>query len=63
MSLPGVIAVRVRYEDRSVDVTFNDEMIAVEKIKEVVGREMGLAMEEGEVGGKKEEGAAETCPM
>lgn len=63
MSLPGVSNVKVRYEDRSIDVTFDDEKIGTEKIKEVIGKEMGLAMVEGEPGGKQEGGAAETCPM
>lgn len=62
-SLPGVADVRVRYEDRSIDVTFDDGKINAEKIIEAIGREMGLAMEIGEDGGKKEGGAAETCPM
>lgn len=63
MSLSGVSDVRVRYEDRSIDITFDDEKIGVEKIQAVIGREMGLAMEIAESGAKKEGGAAETCPM
>lgn len=63
MSLPGVAEARVRYEERSIDVTFDDEKISAEKIKETIGREMGLAMDVGDTGGKKEGVAAETCPM
>ena len=63
MSLPGVADVKVRYEDRSIDVTFDDAKISVREIQETIGREMGLAMEAGEDGGKKEGGAGETCPM
>ncbi len=63
MSLPGVSAVRVRYDDRSIDVTFDDAVISADAIIAAIGREMGLAMEVGEDGGKKEGGAAETCPM
>lgn len=63
MSLPGVSGVSVRYEDRSIDVTFDDEKISAADIIAVIGREMGLSMEEGDEGAKKEGGAAETCPM
>lgn len=62
-SLSGVASVRVRYEDRSIDVSFDDEKVSPEKIIAAIGREMGLAMEIGEDGAKKEGGAAETCPM
>ena len=62
-SLSGVADVRVRYEDRSIDVSFDEEKIGVQKIIETIGREIGLAMEVGEDGGKKEGGSAETCPM
>ena len=53
----------VRYEDRSIDITFDDEKVSEDAIKSAIGREMGLAMETGEDGGKKDGGAAETCPM
>lgn len=62
-SLLGVSDVKVRYEDRSIDVSFDDEKIGAEKIKETIGREMGLAMEIAEPDASKEGGAAETCPM
>ena len=63
MSLPGVSDVKVRYEDRSIDITFEDEKVSAEKIKEIIGKEMGLAMIEGESGARLSGGAAETCPM
>lgn len=63
MSLPGVADVKVRYDDRSIDVTFDDENVTTQKIKETIGREMGLAMEEGDPGAAKTGTAAETCPM
>ncbi|MEK7541664.1 MAG: heavy-metal-associated domain-containing protein [Patescibacteria group bacterium] len=63
MSFPGVSDVKIRYEDRSIDVVFDDERVSKEKIKETIGSEMGLAMVEGEPGAKREGGAAETCPM
>lgn len=63
MTLPGVAAVKVRYEDRSIDVTFDDAKTSEDAIIAAIGKEMGLAMETGEAGGKKEGGAAETCPL
>jgi len=63
MSLPGVADVKVRYEDRSIDVTFDDTATSADTIIATIGQEMGLAMEIGEDGGKKQGGAAETCPM
>lgn len=62
MSLEGVMDVDVRYEDRSLGVTFDDEKITVGNIIKKIGDELGLMMEEGELSAKKE-GAAETCPM
>lgn len=62
-SILGVAEVKVRYEDRSIDVVFDDTKISSDAIISVIGREMGLAMEVGDTGGKKEGGAAETCPM
>ncbi len=63
MSLAGVTDVRVRYEERSIDVTFDDAKTSPDAITAAIGREMGLAMEQGEDGGKKDGGAAESCPM
>lgn len=63
MSLSGVLHVAIRYEERAIDITFDDEKIAIEKIQEAIGREMGLAMTAGEPGGAKEERTADTCPM
>ncbi len=62
-SIKGVEDVTVRYEDRSLDVTFDDEKVSVDEIVKKIGDEMGLAMESGEPGDSKEGGAAETCPM
>lgn len=61
-SLDGVIDVDVRYENRSLDVTFDDQKIAVGAIIKKIGDELGLMVEEGELSAKKE-GVAETCPM
>lgn len=63
MSLPGVTDVKVRYEERSIDVTFDDAKVSVRDIQKAIGKEMGLAMEVGEPGGRKEGGATESCPM
>ncbi len=63
MSVKGVQDVAVHYEDRSIDVTFDDAHASVEQIIKAVGSEMGLALEPGEAGGKKDGNVAETCPM
>lgn len=62
-SLEGVHEVVVRYDDRSLDIAFDDAKISPEKIIEVIGKELGLRMEVGEEGARKEGNAAETCPM
>lgn len=63
MSLPGVEDVKVRYEDRSVDVSFDDGKISTDEIAAAIGKEMGLAVVPGETGGRQEGGAAISCPM
>lgn len=45
-SLKGVQDVTVRYNDRSVEVTFDDALITLETIIKKIGEEMGLAMRE-----------------
>ena len=61
-SLPGVTEVKVRYEERAVDVSFDETQISPEAISKKIGEEMGLAFEARDtpLGG---ESAAETCPM
>ena len=63
MSIPGVSEVKVRYEERSLDVTFDDEKTSVEEIIKKIGNEMGLAIEKGEPGASKNSSVSETCPM
>ena len=63
MSVKGVTDVTVRYEDRSVDVTFDDAQTSMEHIIKTVGNEMGLALEPAAHGSAKTENIAETCPM
>ncbi|MDP3779226.1 MAG: heavy-metal-associated domain-containing protein [bacterium] len=63
MSVKGVQDVNVRYEDRSIDVTFDDAHVSIEQIIKAVGNEMGLALELGKDGEKKDGNVAETCPM
>ncbi len=61
-SLPGVEGVKVRYEERAVEVTFDDAKTSPEVISGKIGEEMGLAFEARDTppsGGS----AAETCPM
>ncbi len=63
MSVKGVQEVTVRYEDRSVDVAFDDAETSVEQIIKVVGDEMGLALEQAPQGSSTDKNVAETCPM
>lgn len=63
-SVDGVKDVKVRYEDRSLDITFDEEKTSEEEIIKAIGQEMGLAMEVAEShGAKKDENVADTCPM
>ena len=63
MSFPGVQDVKVRYEERSLDVSFDEDRVTPEEITKKIGEEMGLAMEVAEHGSKKQENVANTCPM
>lgn len=63
MSIKGVQEVSVRYEDRSVDVTFDDAETSVAQIIKTIGDEMGLALVEAEHGSSIDKNVAETCPM
>lgn len=63
ISIKGVKGVKVRYEERSLDVTFDDAEISVAEIIKKVGDEMGLRLEEGEFAASKKGDVAETCPM
>ena len=63
-SLPGVREVNVRYEDRSLDITFDDAQTSPQEIIKRIGQEMGLSLEAAENHGASKEGnVAETCPM
>lgn len=60
----GVEEVDVRYDDRSLDVTFDDAKTSEAAIIKKIGEEMGLAIEVAEERGARKEGnVAETCPM
>ena len=63
MSVKGVQDVTVRYDDRSVDVAFDDAKTSVEEIIKAVGDEMGLALEEATPGSTKDGNVAQSCPM
>ena len=63
MSFSGVQDVKVRYEERSLDVTFDEDKVNPEEITKKIGQEMGLAMEVAEHGSKKQENVANSCPM
>ncbi len=61
MSVKGVKDVKVNYEQRSLDVTFDDAETSEEAIIKKVGQEMGLGLKSGDAEpGTK---ASETCPM
>ncbi len=62
-SFPGVRDVKVRYEERSLDVTFEDAQTSGHEFIKKIGEELGLSMEVGETHAVKEGGAADTCPM
>jgi len=63
MSISGVQEVKVRYEERSLDVTYEDSKVSPEQIVKKIGEELGLAMEVGETHGSKEGNVANTSPM
>lgn len=63
LSIKGVKDAKVRYEDRSLDVTFDDAETSAGAIIKKIGEEMGLALEEGEPGAKADGNVAATCPM
>lgn len=61
MSVKGVQDVVVHYEDRSVDVTFDDAKTSIDRVIKAVGNEMGLALESAKSGPSGN--VADTCPM
>lgn len=62
-SLSGVEDVKVRYEERAVEVTFDDEKISPDVISKKIGEEMGLAFEARDAAPSGGPSASETCPM
>lgn len=62
-SIKGVRDVRVRYDDRSLDVAFDDAETSEATIVKSIGDELGLHVEVAVHGSKKDGAAAETCPM
>ena len=67
MSMPGVQDVVVHYEERSLDITYDDEKVKPEDIIKKIGSELGLSMEIGDTtqsgDSKNKPSAADTCPM
>ena len=62
MSIRGVKDAKIHYEERSVEVTFDDAQTNEGAIIKKIGEEMGLALEAakpGDAGGT----IADTCPM
>ena len=62
-SITGVKDVVVRYQERSLDITFEDTATNTDEIIKKIGQEMGLAMEIGEDNASKDGNVSETCPM
>jgi copper chaperone CopZ len=64
VSLPGVKDAKIHYEERSVEVSFDDSQITEDDISKKIGEEMGLAFTaHGEEKPAATESPAETCPM
>jgi len=63
VSLRGVKDAKVHYEERSVDVTFDDTETSDNAIIQAVGKEMGLALKVAMPGDEAAVSVAETCPM
>ena len=63
MSVKGVQEVSVHYEERSVDVMFDDKETSIDQVIKAVGDEMGLAVRAKDDKGKEDGSVAETCPM
>jgi len=64
-SLKGVEKVTVHYEERTLEITFDDARISPDDIIKTIGKEMGLAMQVADTASdnKGKPTAAETCPM
>ena len=63
-SFPGVQDVKVRYEERSLDITFDENQTSEQEFIKKIGEELGLAMEVAENHGSSKQGnVADTCPM
>lgn len=62
-SLPGVREVRVRYDERSLEVTLEETEITADAIIKKIGEELGLAMRVAVPEETEKAGPADTCPM
>lgn len=62
-SIPGVENVVVRYEERSLDISYDDAKASPEEIIKKIGAEMGISMQIAEYGIAKNKDISETCPM
>lgn len=63
MSMPGVEDAKIHYEERSVDVRFDDAKVSQQDITKKIGAEMGLAFEPTALHDGFAEDAAASCPM
>lgn len=63
MSMSGVEDAKIHYEERSVDVRFDDVKINEQDITKKIGEEMGLAFEPSAMHDGFSPDVASTCPM
>ena len=64
VSLPGVQDAKIHYEERSVEVMFDDTVVSETDISKKIGEEMGLAFTaHGVEKPASTERSEETCPM
>lgn len=65
MSLQGVKKVTVHYDERSLEVTFDESEVLQEEIARAIGKETGIAIEVRSESRNQKNGAsaANTCPM
>jgi len=62
MSLKGVEKVTVHYDERALEVLFDENRVSEEEIAKAIGREMGIAIEV-RAGTRNQKSPVNTCPM
>ena len=61
--MPGVEEAKIHYEERSVDVRFDDAKVSEADITKKIGEEMGLAFEPVALHDGFKEDVSQSCPM